>query len=225
MNTTQTETDVTFDPTQLTRPDDALLRYYLIAAAMTLIGFPFVFLPLYFKYHTLKYKFDDKGVSMSWGLLFRREIYLTYRRIQDIHVTRNLVQRWLGLASVSVQTASGSSGAEMVIEGLLNPEALRNYLYSQMRGSSHETDPGESQTIKTPATLTTETTPQSTETPIDDDQMLTLLKQIRDEVHRLSAQNITTIPDESSYIQHTHPTSVTGIIDPQQNQGIDGGES
>ncbi len=93
------------------------------------VGFPFVILPLYFKYHTLRYRFDDKGIAMTYGILFRRETYLTYRRIQDIHVTRNFVQRWLGLASVAVQTASGSSGAEMTIEGIHEPERLRDFLY------------------------------------------------------------------------------------------------
>jgi len=123
-----------FDPSAIERPDDRLLTYYGLIAVMTLVGFPLVFLPLLFKFKTLRYRFDDKGVSMSWGLLFKREIYLTYRRIQDIHVTRNLFHRWLGLADVSVQTASGSTGAEMTIEGVRNPEALRDYLYAQMRG-------------------------------------------------------------------------------------------
>ena len=41
------------------------------------------------------------------GHSLRREIHLTYRRIQDIHVTRNLFHRWLGLATVGIQTASG----------------------------------------------------------------------------------------------------------------------
>jgi len=110
------------------------MKYYLLVAAMTLIGFPFVIWPMLFKYNTLRYKFDDEGVSMSWGLLFKREIYLTYRRIQDIHVTRNLFHRWLGLADVAVQTASGSAGAEMTIEGIRDPEGLRDFLYSRMRG-------------------------------------------------------------------------------------------
>jgi len=72
--------------------------------------------------------------------LFRKEIYLTYRRIQDIHVTRNFVQRWLGLAQVSVQTASGSAGAEMTIEGIRKPELLRDFLYQQMRGVQESVD-------------------------------------------------------------------------------------
>jgi putative membrane protein len=124
-----------FDPAQITRPDKALLKYYVVIALLTGPGFPLVFLPLLFKYETLKYTFDDTGVSMSWGLLFRREIYLTYRRIQDIHLTRNVLQRWMGLATVSVQTASGGSGPEMSIEGVLQADALRDYLYAQMRGA------------------------------------------------------------------------------------------
>ncbi len=127
-----------FDPATTTRPIGALLRYYTIVSLMTVIGFPFVFLPMYFKYRSLRYKFDDQGVSMSWGILFKREVYLTYRRIQDIHVSRGIIQRWLGLATVSVQTASGSAGAEMSIEGIGNPEGLRDYLYSRMRGSKEE---------------------------------------------------------------------------------------
>ena len=89
-----------FDPSSIRRPDRALLTYYLLVAAMTTVAFPFVIIPLFIKHHTLRYRFDDDGVHMSWGFLFRREIYLTYRRIQDIHVTRNLFHRWLGLAAV-----------------------------------------------------------------------------------------------------------------------------
>ena len=75
---------------------------------------------------------------MSWGVLFKQEVYLTYRRIQDIHLTRNLLQRWMGLAKISLQTASGSSKAEMSIEGVLQAEELRDFLYSRMRGAKNE---------------------------------------------------------------------------------------
>ncbi len=155
-----------FDPRQITRPDRALLTYYFIIAAITVAGFPFMILPLLFKYYTLKYRFDDKGVSMAWGVLFHREIYLTYRRIQDIHVSRNFIHRWIGLASVAIQTASGTTGAEMTIEGIRNPEVLRDFLYTKMRGARGEGD-------------------TATEEPCDDDEALTLLTEIRDELRSL----------------------------------------
>lgn len=124
-----------FDPASITRPDPALLTYYVVTALLTVVGFPFAIGPLLCRYFTLRYRFDDKGVSMAWGVLFHRETYLAYRRIQDIHVSRNLIQRWLGLATLSVQTASGSAGAEMAIEGIRDPEHLRDFLYTQMRGA------------------------------------------------------------------------------------------
>lgn len=71
---------------------------------------------------------------MKVGILFRREVNLTYARIQDIHLRSGILQRWLGLADLQVQTASGSSGPELVIEGFKEFELIRDFLYSRMRG-------------------------------------------------------------------------------------------
>lgn len=131
------------DPISISRPDESLLKYYLLVSACSLIAFPIVFIPLYIRYKTLRYRFDDEGVSMSWGLLFHSEVYLTYRRVQDIHVTRNLIERWLGLAKVPIQTASGTSGATMKIEGIRQAEFLRDFLYERMRGARSLQSEGE----------------------------------------------------------------------------------
>lgn len=124
-----------FDPRTLNRPHPSLLKYYALVSLLTGPGGLVIFWPLLFKYETLHYKFEDDGMSMRWGILYRHEINLTYRRIQDIHLTRNLIQRWLGLATLSIQTASGSASPEMSIEGVLEAEKLRDYLYSKMRGA------------------------------------------------------------------------------------------
>lgn len=124
-----------FDAKSITRPNRALMTYYLLVSLITGPGFFIAILPLFFKYETLRYHFDDEGVSMSWGFFFRKEVYLTYRRIQDIHLTRNILQRWLGLATVSIQTASGSASPEVSIEGILEADALRDFLYTKMRGA------------------------------------------------------------------------------------------
>jgi putative membrane protein len=89
---------------------------------------------LYFRSHTLRYRFDEEGIHMRVGILFRREVNLTYARIQDIHLGSNVIQRWLGLANVQIQTASGSVGAELVIEGFKEFEVIRDFLYTRMRG-------------------------------------------------------------------------------------------
>ncbi len=126
----------------ITRPHPSLFTYYWLALIPVFPLLPIFILPSYFRYHTMRYKFTDEGISMSWGILFRREIIVTYARIQDIHLRSNFVERWLGLAKVLVQTASGSSGAEMTIEGLKEFEAVRDFLYSKMRGvKDHATHP------------------------------------------------------------------------------------
>lgn len=157
-----------FDAKAIERPDESLLRYYFVISLFTLLGFPFVFLAHYIKYKTLRYKIDDEGVSMSWGFLFRREVLLTYRRIQDIHVHRNIVHRWLGLASVAIQTASGASGAEMTIEGVLEPEALRDFLYTKMRGARGDDE-------------------EAKATDSAEDEALVLLREIRDGLRAMRA--------------------------------------
>jgi len=160
-----------FDPTAIRRPDPALMHYYIIIALCTVFGFPFVLIAMYIRYRTLEYKIDDKGVSMKVGILFRREVYLTYRRIQDIHVTKNIIHRWLGLSAVAIQTASSSSSAEMTIEGIRNPEALRDFLYSKMRGARDEHDVAADGSSNAGASH-------------PNDEALVLLREIRDELAR-----------------------------------------
>jgi putative membrane protein len=117
------------------RPVSALLSYYLLLSLAAGPGL-IVLIPLrYFRYRTLHYEFEAEGVTARWGLLFRREISLTYARIQDIHLVSNIVERWLGLGRVEIQTASGKAGAEMTIEGLPDFEHLRDQLYLRMRGA------------------------------------------------------------------------------------------
>ena len=118
----------------ITRPDKDLMTYYVLLALVIPPLFPFLCTFLYFRYHTMRYAFTDDGISMSWGILFRREVIVNYARIQDIHLRSNLVERWLGLARILVQTASGSSAAEMTIEGIKEFELLRDFLYARTRG-------------------------------------------------------------------------------------------
>jgi putative membrane protein len=118
----------------ITRPAPPLLTYFTLVALAGTVVFPFLMLFLYFRYHTLRYRFDDDGVSMGYGVLFRRELHLTYARMQDIHLSQNLFERWLGIGSVTVQTAGGGEGGDLQIVGVREFEAIRDYLYARMRG-------------------------------------------------------------------------------------------
>jgi putative membrane protein len=145
------------------RPHPALWTYYIIRAILTGLGLVIMLPYLYFRYHTLRDRFDEEGIHMKVGILFRRETNLTYSRIQDIHLRSGILQRWLGLANVQIQTASGSSGPELDIEGFRDYEAIRDFLYTRMRGYQ---------------------TRSSSPRPSGDAEMVSLLLGIRDELRR-----------------------------------------
>ena len=132
MNPSSTES---FDPRELAIPAPQLLTYYILTALMSGPFIIFALPAIWFRYKTLKYRFEETGMRMQVGLLFRHESVTAYRRIQDIHVSSGLVQRWLGISSISIQTASGSAMPEIVIEGVTEPDRLRDWLYERMRGA------------------------------------------------------------------------------------------
>ena len=170
------------DPKTITRPAPELFTYYLIIAILTLPAVIIVLPALWFRYITLRYTFDEEGVSMRWGIFFQRETVLTYRRIQDIHVTRDLLQRWLGLATVSIQTAAGSAMPEMKLEGILQAEPLRDFLYERMRGARGVPALSDANTSSSVAVHAASTVGSSQE---DSAQLLT---EIRDNLQKLLQQ-------------------------------------
>ena len=128
----------------ITRPEPALLWIYLLTSFALLCAAPIAFIPLYFRYHTLWYRFDANGVAMGYGILFRKEMQLTYQRMQDIHLSQNILERWLGIGTVTVQTAGSGASGNLTISGVRDYEAIRDYLYARMRGvrEGHPALPG-----------------------------------------------------------------------------------
>ena len=172
------------------RPHPTLWTYYIIRAIFTGPGMVVMLPYLYFRYHTLRYRFDEEGIHMKVGILFRRETNLTYSRIQDIHLRSGLLQRWLGLANVQIQTASGSSGPELVIEGFKEYEAIRDFLYTRMRGyqgrqsGPHPSvDRGSAVAAKSDRQAISSELAAS-ESPTSDAEVVPLLLGIRDELRR-----------------------------------------
>ena len=154
------------------------MQYYGVVAALSLIAFPVTLFLLWVKYRTLRYRFDSEGVWRRQGLLWRSEVNITYRRIQDIHLTNGLLQRWFGLATVSIQTAAGSASPAIEIEGILEAEALRDFLYTKMRGVRDHAHGG----------ATTPHAAAAVDAGSGPDEALALLTEIRDGLRRLEAR-------------------------------------
>ncbi|MDF1665327.1 MAG: PH domain-containing protein [Planctomycetota bacterium] len=144
-----------------------------IALAPIVIGM----VPLFIRYYTMRYRFDESGVGVSYGYFFRHESYLTYDKIQDIHLNRGFIERWLGLGTVEVQTAAGSSGAEVTFIGLTQFDEVRDFLYARMRQGKGTKRPKVDPSGEGEAGLQSDS----------DSEALALLRSIRDEVSELKA--------------------------------------
>ncbi len=178
-----------FDPSTITRPDERLMSYYVVVAILSVFAFPITLFVLWIKYRTLRYRFDDEGIWRAQGLLWRSEVNITYRRIQDIHLTNGLLQRWFGLATVSIQTAAGSASPEVTIEGVLEAEALRDFLYTKMRGV-RDRAAGVAHGAAMPSPGPSAVLPAAAAAA--GDEALALLVDIRDALRRLEARGSVT---------------------------------
>ncbi|MFT4974579.1 MAG: putative membrane protein YdbT with pleckstrin-like domain [Myxococcota bacterium] len=162
------------------RPDPKVVRLYLLNSVLVSlsscgIALPFVLLaaiPVFIRYQTMRYRIDKDGIGLSWGWLNRQESHITFDKIQDIHLHRSFLERWLGLGTIRIQTASGNMAAEITLFGLIKFDDLRDYLYDRMRIKDDSTAP-----TAAPAAGS-----------IADDAVVAVLQELRDEVRRLRAE-------------------------------------
>ena len=163
---------------EINRPDKKLLTSYIMQSFVWGPAFFFPLITNVIKYQTLAYNFDNDGITMSWGRLTRREVRVNYQAIQDIHLRSNLLERWLGLARLEVQTASGEASAELVIEGIPQYNALRDYLLERMQLNRHKS------TVTVTAPVVSQT---SKPTSMDEETLVTLTAALHEVAAELRA--------------------------------------
>ena len=133
---TENKTDA--DILKLERPDPLLLHYFLWRSLLWGPLFPIPALLRFFFYRSLRYRFENDRLTMSWGHLRLREVSLLYERVQDIHLRRNPLERYLGLARIEIQTASGDAKAEIAVQGFVDYEAIRKFLFRRVQAARGE---------------------------------------------------------------------------------------
>jgi putative membrane protein len=60
-------------------------------------------------YRRYEYTFTDDTFDIQSGVLNRREREIPYGRVQNVDISRNVVQRLLGLSAIDIETAGGGS--------------------------------------------------------------------------------------------------------------------
>ncbi|MDD5142842.1 PH domain-containing protein [Methanoregula sp.] len=93
-------------------------------------------------YATMEYELHDDEMRWRRGVWFRTTGIVPYNRITNLDLKQGPVMRWLGISTISIQTAgySGQAVPEIRIEAIEHAEELREILRGSVRACSGTND-------------------------------------------------------------------------------------
>jgi uncharacterized membrane protein YdbT with pleckstrin-like domain len=112
------------------------------AAGVFLASIPITYFLQRMNYEMRWYIVTDRSLRIRRGVVRLQEMTMTFANIQEIRVTANPIERWLGLANVAVRSAGGgdstahgtpASGHVAKFEGVDNAEAIRDLIVERLR--------------------------------------------------------------------------------------------
>jgi uncharacterized membrane protein YdbT with pleckstrin-like domain len=88
-----------------------IFSYFIIGL---IISPPLIYLYLKLAIENYHYEFGEKLITLKQGIISKSERTVMYGRIQNVCVSQGIINRLLGLASISIETASEGAGAKFV---------------------------------------------------------------------------------------------------------------
>jgi uncharacterized membrane protein YdbT with pleckstrin-like domain len=114
----------------------------LVAIVIIIAGLPFTFYLQKLNYRLRWYIVTDRSLRIRSGIWSVEELTMTFANIQDLTVTQDPLQGWLGLSDLVVRSAGGGragpNGATVnthaaMFEGVDNAEAVRDLIFERLR--------------------------------------------------------------------------------------------
>ena len=111
----------------------------LIVIGLAVLGvcvvFACIWAPLYYK--SVVYHLNDTEMTWKRGVFFRKTGIVPYNRITNVDIVQGPVMRLFGISHLKIETAGGGaskSSAEIQLEGISDPEPLRQLIMNFVRG-------------------------------------------------------------------------------------------
>ncbi len=73
---------------------------FFISIVLFIFGFVFA----WFKYHFYTYTFEEFDMKLKKGILYRKEVTISYRQMQDINITRGIVFQIFGVSRILIDS-------------------------------------------------------------------------------------------------------------------------
>lgn len=117
----------------------------LLAPALFLAIVPdiVVYLAIHLRYDTTWYVLSDRSLRIRRGIWIIHETTITFENIQNVKVHQGPLQRWFGIANVSIETAGGGGQPQGqgsswqashcgLIEGVADAHRIRELIMSRL---------------------------------------------------------------------------------------------
>ena len=119
---------------------------------LALIGFVWTYLD----FTVLRYEIREEGVFIRRGFITRSENIFLYKNIQDVIETADILDRVLGIKSLSIKTMTGSSALSAVMPYLSASDApaLREEILGLMRRESQKAEKAAKADLRTSHAMT-----------------------------------------------------------------------
>lgn len=88
-----------------------------VGSLLAILFFGFILLIALLSFLNFHYSLNDEGLTIGYGIIFKKSITVPYDRIQNVNIEQSLIDRLLGLSRVSVETAGSSSGQPINVTG------------------------------------------------------------------------------------------------------------
>ena len=137
-----------------------LVAWILITIAMPIVGLALAlpaliiaivpdiaaYVALHLRYDTTWYVMSDRSIRLRRGIWIIQEITITFENVQNVSVSQGPLQRYFGIADLTIQTAGGggmgphgapTGGHVGLIEGVSDADALRDLIMEKVKASRH----------------------------------------------------------------------------------------
>ncbi|MBC8350895.1 MAG: PH domain-containing protein [Planctomycetes bacterium] len=103
-----------------------------------------VYLAMHLRYDTTWYVLSDRSLRIRRGIWIIHETTITFENIQNVTVRQGPLQRWFGIADVSIETAGGGGQQQQgqgnpwqsshcgLIEGVADANRIRDLIMSRL---------------------------------------------------------------------------------------------
>ena len=112
-----------------------ILIFIGLAVLGVCVVFACIWAPLYYK--SVVYHLNDTEMTWKRGVFFRKTGIVPYNRITNVDIVQGPVMRLFGISHLKIETAGGGaskSSAEIQLEGISDPEPLRQLIMNFVRG-------------------------------------------------------------------------------------------